>query len=744
VVADPDNRMPDILKDRQIGTTPIAVSVPTVTLEAVPDGPLMGKNYLVRAAITNNGPLPLPFDLHWNEQYLTDPNPQNPAREGDIDVGRIDPGVTQRADLGTFSHTWQWISPDNPITLDATIDSLIGKLGKKGLKENLKALLEASESIFEGISVALNLIDAVNKYLAPVRENTIDYRTVLTYGLPSPLLTSTNVVLQVPSEKRAAYMAYLFDTVFASEAFSATIASLFTGQLEAAIPLSILGIAALNGARIQYDQAKDPPDSNYKQPAVAQPLDLSELASVPEGFLKEFAQEELSLEALLSAEAVSRNRAEGAALAGDVSWEARQQLAAAQFAAQEVVIEARLAAMTPQLETLLRSLQPGASRVALTVQSTGLPSPITQLLLERGWTSAEIDGLRTNLLTLGSDGLNDPSLATLALQLAPVASAAAVLDGLQQGVQFLVGPLGQPVQSLTREESQSLEAARSSIENSFGQPVPPADLGTQILGFLSQAYQLLLSTNNAPALLSDLDFGYSALARLGLFPPAPSPVAPPRPFPGGGPQPSNNGAPLLPGGEGTGQGQLPQAVAQPSTQSTTLLPGIPLPVFIGASTGSIAATSSPSAEPLPGTNTAAGSLPSVAQAQILVAVNAPPDPGGTNQPPDDDDFWLWLEQMGLPLALNSTGIPADATAPSQVALSQPDGGETSHTFAPRLVSSRSQALDDVFRDLKAEAEVASDPVGKTEVLGAALLGQVFWRMPELQSKRRRRRVGSST
>ena len=106
----------------------------------------------------------------------------------------------------------------------------------------------------------------------------------------------------------------------------------WAGQLPAAAVLLGSEVAGLLAASLLYDQAADPPDSNYTTLATAVPIDMTELDSLPDGPWKQYGQDWLMLLADETAESTSQNRAEGAAAAGDLTWESTQLAAASGFA----------------------------------------------------------------------------------------------------------------------------------------------------------------------------------------------------------------------------------------------------------------------------------------------------------------------------------------------------------------------------------------------------------------------------
>ncbi len=512
VLPDPMNEVPEVDKNPSLALTDIQVVPPTVTVAVSPGQPGLGRDYDVRATITNHERRAVSFTLNWNETYVEGPTPREPPRSNQaIPVG-LQPGESMTIDLGTFNHKWQWLDPTNPIGAGDTLEKMYGAAGKETLKGLLDSLWRDAGDVSVGYFAGLDLVDKLKELLAAEPTTTVNYSAAvsLPLGNNTPVGASKNAVIEVTPDKRIAFYNYVLESVAASGLLTAAIAD--APAVPLAIALGVGGLAVMARAGVNYNQAVDPPDSNYTQLVAPRTRNVPELDAQPDGFLKDFARAELELEGLKDAEATSRNRAQGAAAAGDAFWESRQQLAVARFAAQQIPIEARLAALAPQLEKTLASLQPSAGGVAAALQSQGLPPLWVRLLTERGWSAAELNGLRQNLINLGPAALADPRLVTAALRFSLDGSAAAAQAAGQRAAELHAAPQGQQVQGVSADALQGLATARAALEKARAQQPLPPGTGDQVRAFLDRLNDLLTRTNNASALQDDLAFGYSALA----------------------------------------------------------------------------------------------------------------------------------------------------------------------------------------------------------------------------------------
>jgi probable HAF family extracellular repeat protein len=484
----------------------------TVQLKILPGSAVMDQSYTVSVYITNNNPFPLLYTLNWDEFYVTVPDPKKPTpgQGRNIFLGSVDPGDTGPFTVGSFSHHWQWIDATNPITgggAGGFLNILLNAAAKVGWKDAFKTFLSTDLPLkFQ------SLIDYLATYRNQVWTDTIDYSVVVKDGTGSPSVTDEQKIdLTVPSAKQNAFAFFMLGNKEASTYAEAGIGALAALQPEIAIPFFAIAAPLYIAAASEYDQAKDPPDSNYQQIASATPFSVPELNAVPPSALKSYAQIALDAEAQNEAEAISYNRAQGAALAGDYVWQSKQLRAAAGFAAQEAADFAELAAMQPTLDAVMSSISGGFGQIASTLQTQGLPGVMTEIFAQAGWTQAEIDSLRQNLMGVDAATLSHPDFTTTGLNLISLAAGDQLFADLQLAVAVQTQQLGQPVSDLTAAESQALANTRAEIAAGLAGNVASPALAAETQGFLQQVIGLALDTNNLAALNDDLIFAYSAL-----------------------------------------------------------------------------------------------------------------------------------------------------------------------------------------------------------------------------------------
>jgi hypothetical protein len=225
----------------------------------------------------------------------------------------------------------------------------------------------------------------------------------------------------------------------------------------------------------------------------------------------------LSLEAAIAAESVSRDRSEGAQQAGDAGWQAAQLIASSDFASQAAQFAASLSASQSILDPdILANLAPHAADAITYLKTHPLPDLEVRELQGAGWSSADIEGLRQNLISLGPDALTHPERSTVGLTLSSLSSAFSATQDLESAVQIRTTQLGMAKRDLTAEELNSVNSARAAIEAALKHGVPSPQLLADIQSYIQQVRSLVLASNNLDALGGDLDFAYTALVSYGV------------------------------------------------------------------------------------------------------------------------------------------------------------------------------------------------------------------------------------
>ena len=153
-----------------------------------------------------------------------------------------------------------------------------------------------------------------------------------------------------------------------------------------------------------YGQAFDPPDANYT--TIVDPRKSTNSISKTSrlGPLRDLLRSELEVSSLKAAEAISRNRADGAELASDWLWADRQLTAAADYAARAAEAESR----TIWLQSLVfdsLSDPPGAitQSVLDDLEANGIPEPISSAMQRAGFGDDEIERMRQAIIAQDSD-----------------------------------------------------------------------------------------------------------------------------------------------------------------------------------------------------------------------------------------------------------------------------------------------------------------------------------------------------
>ena len=280
---------------------------------------------------------------------------------------------------------------------------------------------------------------------------------------------------------------------------------------EVAVGLLASSIPYLLIARTEYEQAIDPPDSNYTELATP-PLEIvPEVEKLPEGPVKEFAKLSFEYHASITAAALSRDRALGAAADKDASWQSQQQLAAAKWTAQASNLAPRLASAFDEVAKLLRlGVAPDREQIAASLESDGFPDWAVELLGRFGWTTAQVENLRLSFIANLQEEPADYDFLPTGLRASSLLAVSIAADDLAKGVQVRIEQLGQAVRDLTPGERQGLDAAKAAISTDLAQKRTEA-VREKIKSFLSDVAALTLETNNPQAIQTDFEFGLTAL-----------------------------------------------------------------------------------------------------------------------------------------------------------------------------------------------------------------------------------------
>ncbi len=309
-------------------------------------------------------------------------------------------------------------------------------------------------------------------------------------------------------------------TQFVAESAAAATSINYAARAADALSGSALaaGLAAEAAALIAvsdslYLQAADPADPNFMELATAQPVASTELNGLERSFGQLYGKLELDYLALKQAEATSRNRALGAHQAGDAEWEARQLLAAAEFARDAAQLGARRLAY--------ESLSSAAALDASTMSSaTALPALTESLLGDLGQSDTQIGHAESNAQQVSAVDVNLKS--GVERKLSGLTSSLTALAELEQAIDIRVNQLDQTTRDLTAAEASELNDLQAAIDAGLDNAIPTLSLQDDIHVLLDRAWMLALETNNWSALGPHANFAFQALVDFQQLPITPA------------------------------------------------------------------------------------------------------------------------------------------------------------------------------------------------------------------------------
>ena len=421
-----------------LGLAP-ALTAPKVAFVPNPGGALQ-KNllYSVQVSVTNTAPVPLDFTMDDKELF---PNlqvvpvvPSQAADDQGVDLGVVQAGDTPVFPLGsgTFTRTWTWIDPSDNLSDYDTLGDIWNK-SWNGLYKDLASYIG---SLFEGNIITpgtskllVGFADLAQKIIKNIDGplNTI-YSETITYAaqVQSPVQdnspatqVSQDFTLDVPDELQTHYANYTIDKVSATSSISLALKAVQTMIVQPELIPELTGTAVgfmtaaaflLDRAVDQYDDAVDPPDSNFTMIPTPAPVDLPAVDSLPAGAAKDLAETALQLQALETAADTARNRGDGARLAGDASWEARQLLASSTYSAQASALLSTFAGQFAKMEVALDAVpQTLGVDVDSYLVTNPFPAQVVQALEAFGISPGVVTNLRQNMAQLVPDQSEDPS-----------------------------------------------------------------------------------------------------------------------------------------------------------------------------------------------------------------------------------------------------------------------------------------------------------------------------------------------
>ena len=312
----------------------------------------------------------------------------------------------------TVNHDWEWIQPPN-----LAITSLKVALGR----------------IPGGVGTVLSGLFTIDDLLAAysaIPSAQYEYRVDPTFPQPAPLPQAT---CDDPNDDPTCTVVRVLVhpvKVDSLKAFTIQSVSCFFGGIPAALLETIPGIklatklatAALSGicsgiAESHYRDAYDP-DTVYAEIALPEPLHLSIVDGLPAGAEREALEGYLEHLSLVRALEASFVRYLGAVAAGDDDWAYAQLNASLRYSQ---LASAKLQEVLPELRAILDLVGPLSAEDIADVQhgisKKGLPDESVQVLLELGFSDAEIADITDLMATVDlSVGLDPNDWDQLGLQ----------------------------------------------------------------------------------------------------------------------------------------------------------------------------------------------------------------------------------------------------------------------------------------------------------------------------------------
>ena len=372
--------------------------------------------------------------------------------------------------LGPFNHWWEWIPKENPQATDPSFDDYL--LLKAGdlvdlLVDQSQEILRLSQIPLWGLYEISALIVREGPKIAELfiyanTTTTIRYRVE---GVePTPFTaTSADLTLNVPWDKQVLLGGALLARLVAPEIFKdlPPDGNWGIGPFPWLPPLVEWIRSKLEATSDEwYRKAYDPPNDNYRILVVPQPVEIPFLASIPAHPAREFALTLASILSLEKASAASRDRADGAAIAGDRDWQSRQLLAGAKFGFQSALQQTRLV------------------------------------------------GLGSTLAALGA--FKDPDFGVNALRFLASSNLALARAELTAAIQMRIQD-GDPVEPLTEAEVQKLAELKKALEDVAGRGSPSGAVYAATERYQAELLSVLERTNNLAVIEPDLTLAVGSL-----------------------------------------------------------------------------------------------------------------------------------------------------------------------------------------------------------------------------------------
>jgi hypothetical protein len=485
---------------------------PTISLSFSDPAPVKGQTFTLDVTVTNNAPfsMTLPINFAYDIEPLASKGggtTQPPLT--------LAPGQTKTVDVYDFNVDWPWIPSTNPLAAfsSSIINNLGGNIDLNGSSIYLTLAGALAKAVPGSTSGAISVIkkeigilnSAESSVQSPITSQSLNVTTTLPYDPAGDSTTaSAATTVKVPDAKlqllddfkrldgisascmseSIKYMVLAGASAAASTLVIDTPVTLpaAAGSASLAVEYLIGAIITEGLAQVAYTQAVDPPDSDYQ----VIPTAILGLGDQINSLISQDPQAAPALNALaayagdMQAGASATNKSEGAANAGDLSWEAKQLTAAAGFEADAQVQLVQLAAGWPQ--------------------APSLPAGLNTILADEGWTQDQI----TQFDQATAPGSGNSGSAGSDLQAILNDEQDLAAEDLQQAVTLNTKSLNQPVSPLSSTDTQALATDHVAALAAIAQGDPNGAAATAIGAYVSEAVKVALATNNPAAVQADL------------------------------------------------------------------------------------------------------------------------------------------------------------------------------------------------------------------------------------------------
>lgn len=507
------------------------------------------KNYAIWVTITNNSLVEETLSVELSEILMGFKN-EGGNFHGTLQPFKINvtnlypqditlPALTSSDEtrVGVFLKNWDWIPEFPPIVYDHLIESIESATVLKLVKEAIHGELVTLSSELAQKLVKKRIGEAGDAALDIVK-NLI--KIVLDYArkdVPALVLPTASFAYRVRvlrdgiqvagadegvdvevGEDRKNYLS-TFRAIWASMGTTVTQAS---NMILTINPNSIVtGLSLLHGAltfledaELVYMNAVDPPDPDFQTLVQPRPISVPNLDDIDDEVLRRYFETTDLLSALSEAMSLSINKADGAALAGNVEWEANQLLAASAFHSDYAIQASMLVGLQSLLDTYFTaSLDPLEERL-LRLETEGLPPAVIDALSQRGWPEEEIEAFRQLLL--------DPEIYEEEFDFASQWRVSGMLAwqssllNLADAIRLRTKVLGHAIIDISPDTLSQIEQMQVEIGEELLVGTYSHNLPSLLETYLQVVREEIVRTNNFTDLEGALTFGYLVLLQLQL------------------------------------------------------------------------------------------------------------------------------------------------------------------------------------------------------------------------------------